>query len=416
MAKLVVITRALAGLSHELGRQWVTIGRAAGNAFQIVETSVSGHHCEVQFRDNELVVRDLRSTNGTLIGGKLATDGVVKPGEIFRLGEVELRFESSAPVLKIEAASPSPLAEKSGPPGPRKSQILLVDDSMAFLESISELFGTLAAGAWEVHKASAADEALSILQHHRMDLAVFDLGMPLLDGLQLLGIVHKRYPGMKKVILTGNATEAHRSACLANGAELFLEKPTTSDGIRFVFNVLKDLIVWHQREGFTGTLRHVGLSDVIQIQCLSRNSCILGVHNPRTQGEIFFQRGVILHATADELEGEAALFKLLAMNHGEFHLKPFANPPARTVEGSWEFLIMEAARMRDEERSLRVSGDTVLVTRPAGGVPAPAGSTAPESPVAPSTADAIEELSSHGEEIVVVSTYDGDWHPSGGTR
>lgn len=47
MAKLVVINQALANSAHELGENWTTIGRADGNAFQIVEGSVSGRHCEV---------------------------------------------------------------------------------------------------------------------------------------------------------------------------------------------------------------------------------------------------------------------------------------------------------------------------------------------------------------------------------
>lgn len=415
MAKLVVTSRSLAGLSYELGRQWVTIGRAAGNAFQIVETSVSGHHCEVQIRDNALVVRDLRSTNGTFIGGIQTTEGSVKAGEVFRVGEVEVRFENPVPDLKIEVPPSHSPAEKPKSAGPRKSQILLVDDSMAFLETIGELFEHLADGAWEIHKASAADEALKLLQQHRMDLAVFDIGMPLLDGMQLLGIVHKRYPEMKKVILTGNATETHRATCLANGAELFLEKPASSEGIRFVFNVLKDLIVWQQREGFSGTLRQVGLSDVVQIQCLGRNSCVLGVLNPQMSGEIFFHCGTILHATAGEWVGEQALFRLLSLNQGEFHLKPFDNPPLRTVEGSWEFLLMEAARMRDEQKNLRASEDTVMIRKDAASatVNLPEGKAAVAEPL---TESALRELSAGGDNFIVVSTYDGQWHSDEGAK
>lgn len=97
MAKLVVVTEGLAGLSIELGGNPVMIGRANGNALQVVETSVSGKHCEVVLRGNELHVRDLRSTNGTFVSGQKITDAVLKPGQTFRLGQVEIRFEASAP-------------------------------------------------------------------------------------------------------------------------------------------------------------------------------------------------------------------------------------------------------------------------------------------------------------------------------
>ena len=46
--------------------------------------------------------------------------------------------------------------------------------------------------------------------------------------------------------------------------------------------------------------------------------------------------------------GEAALNTMLALRGGEFHHVAYAEPAAHTLEGSWEFLLMEAARHRDE--------------------------------------------------------------------
>ena len=81
-------------------------------------------------------------------------------------------------------------------------------------------------------------------------------------------------------MLTGLATEEKRSACLANGAELFIEKPRSSDGLKAVFAMLDELMTWKPREGFQGMLRKVGLQDVIQMECLGRNSCVLEISNP----------------------------------------------------------------------------------------------------------------------------------------
>ena len=181
----------------------------------------------------------------------MISEGVLKPGETLRLGNIELRLEMSAPVSappKVESPAPSPVkpgeAVKVAIKVPKKFQVLLVDDSMAFLETISELFDVMGNQTWEIHKASAADQALVILLQNPIALVVLDLGMPMLDGVQLLGIIHRRYPEVKKVVLTGKASESQRAACLANGAELFLEKPITPDGIKFVFNVLNDLLSW----------------------------------------------------------------------------------------------------------------------------------------------------------------------------
>src|SRR5208283_2960360 len=110
MSKLVAINPELKGLSYDLGTHWVTIGRSDDNAFQIVDTSVSGQHCEVRLRGNELDVRDLRSTNGTFIEGQSVTEAVLCSEQTLRLGEVELRLEITTPVSSttFPATAPAP--------------------------------------------------------------------------------------------------------------------------------------------------------------------------------------------------------------------------------------------------------------------------------------------------------------------
>jgi pSer/pThr/pTyr-binding forkhead associated (FHA) protein len=97
MAKLVVLSEGFTGRSHELKGEKTTIGRVEDNTFHIAEPSVSSHHCEVLLQGNDVVVKDLNSTNGTYINGEKITEGVLKPGQILRLGQVEIRLETGAP-------------------------------------------------------------------------------------------------------------------------------------------------------------------------------------------------------------------------------------------------------------------------------------------------------------------------------
>ena len=96
MARLVILSEGLTGKAHELTVDKTTIGRVDDNTFPIPEGSVSSHHCEVVLRGREVVVRDLNSTNGTFIGGEKVTEKVLKPGQILRLGQVEMRLEADA--------------------------------------------------------------------------------------------------------------------------------------------------------------------------------------------------------------------------------------------------------------------------------------------------------------------------------
>jgi len=94
MAKLVVLSEGLTGKSYELKVDKTTIGRADDNNFQITEGSVSSHHCEVLLRGKDVVVKDISSTNGTFISGERITEGTLKPGQILRLGQLEMRLET----------------------------------------------------------------------------------------------------------------------------------------------------------------------------------------------------------------------------------------------------------------------------------------------------------------------------------
>jgi hypothetical protein len=118
--------------------------------------------------------------------------------------------------------------------------------------------------------------------------------------------------------------------------------------LKSAFAMLDELISWKTQPGFQGMLRRVGLQDVIQMECLGRNSSILEVNDQTVSGRIYIQDGHLLHADAGRLTGEAAFQKLLSLPGGAFQLQPFAAPPARTLDGPWEFLLLEAARVHDE--------------------------------------------------------------------
>jgi pSer/pThr/pTyr-binding forkhead associated (FHA) protein len=93
MPRLVVLSEGLTGRSHELKAEKTTVGRIEDNAFQIPDASVSSHHCEILLRGNDVVIRDLNSTNGTFINGQPITEATLKPSQILRLGQVEVRLE-----------------------------------------------------------------------------------------------------------------------------------------------------------------------------------------------------------------------------------------------------------------------------------------------------------------------------------
>jgi CheY-like chemotaxis protein len=273
----------------------------------------------------------------------------------------------------------------------KTNQILFVDDDAVFLDTIGDLFSAWSHGKWQVHRAQSADQALEILKVQPMDLAVVDANMPVLDGVQFLRLLTRRHPDLKKVMLTGLATEERRSLCLANGAELFIEKPRSSDGLRSVFVMLDDLMTWKPRDGFQGMLRKVGLQDVIQMECLGRNSCILEITNQQSSGRIYIEDGSLIHAVVDKFSGEKALQKLLSFTGGSFQLLPFEAPPQRTISGPWEFLLMEAARVTDEVAQKKAEGLTPSAAEPSASTETIANVTIAETVICSGTGELLYE-------------------------
>ncbi len=225
---------------------------------------------------------------------------------------------------------------------------MFVDDDAGFLEVVQNLMTAYSEGLWDVLVATDAARGLTILREQKIDLLVIDVHMPVMDGLQFLGLLHRRYPNISKAVLTGDASDPYRATCLSNGAELFLLKPTSTEGWQSLFVALNELVKFQPEEGFRGVLRRVGLQDVLQMECLARSSSVMEVSNAEMHGNIFVREGQIIHAQAGDLSGEEAFNRLMSLSGGQFNLKRFVEPPTVTISGSWEFLLMEAARKRDE--------------------------------------------------------------------
>jgi hypothetical protein len=109
--------------------------------------------------------------------------------------------------------------------------------------------------------------------------------------------------------------------------------------------------------GFRGVMRKVGLEDLIQLECMNCKSTLLEISNGKMRGRIYIERGEIIHADADGLFGEPALYKVLGLRGGQFSLKALEQPERRTIQGQWMQLLMEAAQQRDEEETKFITAD-----------------------------------------------------------
>lgn len=83
-------------------------------------------------------------------------------------------------------------------------RVLLVDDEEEFVTTLAE---RLALRDFAVEYATKAADALALAERQVFDVAVLDMKMPGMGGLQLRELLEKKYPRMKFIFLTGHGSE-----------------------------------------------------------------------------------------------------------------------------------------------------------------------------------------------------------------
>jgi len=149
MAKLQVLNGSLTGQSYELKVDKTTVGRVEDNSFQLAEPSVSSHHCELVLQGDDVLVRDLNSTNGTFINGEKVTETLLKPGQTLRLGQIELRLDDGTPLPAPSAPAPASAPAAPSTTKSRQDQTLVVPRGISLndlAEPKSATFDTATSG------------------------------------------------------------------------------------------------------------------------------------------------------------------------------------------------------------------------------------------------------------------------------
>ncbi|HKK00414.1 MAG TPA: response regulator [Desulfotignum sp.] len=116
---------------------------------------------------------------------------------------------------------PSP-GRQPDPPKKDEIRLLLVDDEIAYADVLANRLGKR---GFNVQKAYTSPEALLILRTQQFDVAVLDLKMPDMDGIELLKIAKQVDPSLQVIMLTGHGSAEACEKGLALGAYDYLMKP-----------------------------------------------------------------------------------------------------------------------------------------------------------------------------------------------
>ena len=119
------------------------------------------------------------------------------------------------------------MSEPSLAPGPTLQKLLLVDDHTVVREGLKRLLEPLA-GEWRVTEASSGYQALECLRTQPCALAIVDLSLPGMSGLDLIARIRSEFPTVAVLVLTMHAEEQYALRAFQAGARGYVTKDSAA--------------------------------------------------------------------------------------------------------------------------------------------------------------------------------------------
>jgi two-component system NarL family response regulator len=113
---------------------------------------------------------------------------------------------------------------------PAAIRILLAEGHPVVADGIAAILAT-ARDMVIVGRAANGVEAIELLKRHEPDIALLDLRMPLMGGLEVARWISRSGSATRTVVLTSSRSESDRSEAMRAGARAYLLKDTPSTGI-----------------------------------------------------------------------------------------------------------------------------------------------------------------------------------------
>ena len=111
---------------------------------------------------------------------------------------------------------------------PAPTRLLIVDDEEGIRFSLR---GILEDEGHAVLEAESAEDGLAMLEREAVDLLFLDIWLPGMDGLAMLEEVHRLYPSLPVLMISGHGSIETAVTAIKKGAHDFIEKPLSLEKI-----------------------------------------------------------------------------------------------------------------------------------------------------------------------------------------
>ena len=113
----------------------------------------------------------------------------------------------------------------------RPYSILITDDDPVARETLREI---VVPQGYRTLMAESGEEALDLVRDHEVHLALFDMHLPRLSGLETLALVRQMRGAIPSILITGDQDENLMRRALSEHAFCVLAKPVNKNVVIYV--------------------------------------------------------------------------------------------------------------------------------------------------------------------------------------
>jgi len=121
-----------------------------------------------------------------------------------------------------------------------KTRIIIADDQTLFVQSLKSVIESRSDAIEIAGIAYNGKEAVELVRKHHPDIALLDIRMPLMDGVEATAVIRQKYPDTQVVILTTYDDEVYVHEALSKGAVGYLLKETQPSNLIMCLLAVKE--------------------------------------------------------------------------------------------------------------------------------------------------------------------------------
>ncbi|MDQ1349836.1 MAG: Response regulator [Acidobacteriota bacterium] len=226
-----------------------------------------------------------------------------------------------------------------------KQTILIVEDDKKVVELLKETIEEIGSGC-NIKIAYNGKEAVEIFEKEKIELALLDIKMPVMDGVQVLTELHNRKIWLPIIILTAYSVKDIEHKLLEFGIVDYLSKPLDIPKLKKrIKEVLKNR---EQKDSISG----MSLAAILQVLEMEQRTGVISIKTDKNSGRIFFKKGMVVDIDAEGLSPEEALGVLLdqASKDQAISIEYLEHRRKERINKSLTEILLEASRLLDEDK------------------------------------------------------------------